>query len=444
MIFSIKHINNNYKKILNSSKNIKVKGWVKSIRYSKNIIFISIKDGSDLSFLQLVIFKDEFNQLELINNLNFSSFLMVEGILIDSKGKQNFELKIIKIDFLNVSSNDYPLQKKNIPLETIRDHLHLRSKTNFFFNIFRLRHFVSKYIHYFFDREEFYYVNTPILTSTDAEGAGEFFEIKKNKIFPDNLHLTVSAQLQAECLVQGLGKVYTFSPCFRAENSNTTRHLSEFWMIEPEIFFTDLISVINLAEKLIKEVIFKLLENNKNELFFLESYLNKKIIDNLKKVINISFKIIDYRESLKILRENKSIFDFKNFEWGVDLKSEHEKFICKYFDSPVFIINYPSKLKAFYMKDKEDGTVSCFDLLVPEIGELIGGSIREDNYEKLKNKIKESNISNLSWYLNLRNYGYSKSGGFGLGLERLMMYITGVENIRDVIPFPRYPDHFDF
>ncbi|RHZ36417.1 asparagine--tRNA ligase [endosymbiont GvMRE of Glomus versiforme] len=352
-------------------------------------------------------------------------------------------------------SSSSPLQKNKVPLEVVRESLHLRAKTNYFLIIFRLRHSINKAIHDFFYQEEFYYISTPIITSNDTEGAGETFNIatdKKEFFFSKPAKLTVSGQLQAEALAQGLGRVYTFSPCFRAENSHTTRHLAEFWMVEPEMIFADLETIINLAEKMIKYVINFVLDNNSAELEYLENYdkeNKKEIINKIKKISRTSFRFkkISYNECIRILEKNKKTFAFDNIEWGMDLQSEHEKYLCQHFDnSPVFITDYPASLKAFYMKNNSDGkTVACFDLLFPRVGEMVGGSVRESNHQVLKDKAQKTglDINNLSWYFDLRKCGYAPSGGFGLGLERLLMFLTDTENIRDVIPFPRYSQHLE-
>jgi len=438
-ITSIKDI---YQKseFLSKLEKIKVGGWVKSVRQNK---FIELNDGSCLSNLQVVCPPD---LAEKIKQINFGSSLIANGKLkLTPERAQSCELQVREIEVINPSTGDYPLQKKSIPLEIVREYPHLRAKTNYFLTLFRLRHSISKAIHNFFHQEDFYYVSTPIITSDDAEGAGELFNIttkEKEAFFSKPTTLTVSGQLQAEALTQGLGKVYTFAPCFRAEKSHTTRHLAEFWMIEPEMAFTDLETIINLAKRLVKYVINYIITNNIKELEFLENYNRKQIINKLKKILSNDFRKVDYSEGVEILKKNKQKFVFNSIKWGMDLQSEHEKYLCQYFDnSPVFITNYPADLKAFYMKNNpDDKTVACFDLLLPEIGELIGGSMRENSYEVLKEKARKIGLdtNNLNWYLDLRKYGYAPSGGFGLGLERLIMFISGTENIRDTIAFPRY------
>ncbi|MCE8163532.1 MAG: asparagine--tRNA ligase [Candidatus Moeniiplasma glomeromycotorum] len=454
-ITKISDIYNNHEELSQLEK-IKVGGWVKSIReVSKEIIFIILNDGSTLDNLQMVISKKTFSQLGLLEKVNFGSSLLVNGkLLLTPQRKQSCELQVAEIELINPVADYYPLQKKDIPLEVVRSVPHLRTKTNYFLVLFRLRHSISKAIHDFFHQEGFYYVPTPIITSNDAEGAGEIFNLTTNEkepFFPKSAKLTVSGQLQAESLAQGLGKVYTFGPCFRAEKSHTTRHLAEFWMVEPEMTFTDLEGVINLAERMIKHVVNHVLVNNNSELKFLENYdeeNKKEIISKLKKFAGEKFKKIDYNKAIELLEKSKEIFVFNDIKWGMDLQSEHEKYLCQHFDNlPVFVINYPQELKAFYMKNNPDGkTVAGFDLLFPEIGELIGGSMRENNYQLLQAKAQKIglDVNNLNWYLILRQSGYAPSGGFGLGLERLIMLISGTENIRDTIAFPRFPGKLDF
>ncbi|MCE8159165.1 MAG: asparagine--tRNA ligase [Candidatus Moeniiplasma glomeromycotorum] len=448
MLISIKEIYRSAEKLSQLEK-IKVGGWVKSVRQNK---FIELNDGSCLQNLQLIC---PPNLVEKIKQINFGSSLIVSGKLILTPERvQSCELQVQEIEFIRPSGENYPLQKKNFPLEVVRNFPHLRAKTNYFSTIFRLRHSISKAIHDFFHQESFYYVPTPIITSSDTEGAGELFSVTtgdKEPFFPKTAKLTVSGQLQAEALAQGLGRVYTFAPCFRAEKSHTTRHLAEFWMVEPEMTFADLESIINLAERMIKYVVNYVLDNNSLELKYLENYdkeNKKELVEKLKKLANADFKKIDYGESIKVLEKNKKGFVFNDIKWGMDLQSEHEKYLCQHFGNlPVFVINYPVELKAFYMKNNPDGkTVAGFDLLFPEIGELIGGSMREDNYQILQEKARKIglDINNLNWYLTLRQSGYAPSGGFGLGLERLIMLISGTENIRDTIAFPRYPKHLDF
>ena len=448
LITAIRNIYQQSEKLSRLEK-IKVGGWVKSIRQNK---FIELNDGSCLQNLQLIC---PPTLAEKTKQINFGSSLVVNGkLILTPERAQNCELHAQEIELITPASEGYPLQRKKIPLEVVRDFPHLRAKTNYFLTLFRLRHGISKAIHDFFHQEGFYYISTPIITSNDTEGAGELFNItthEKEPFFSRPAKLTVSGQLQAEALTQGLGKVYTFSPCFRAEKSHTTRHLAEFWMVEPEMVLTILDELTDLAEKLIKYVINYVLNNNGPELNYLENYdkeNKKEIINKLGKIIGGEFKKIDYNEVIRILEKNKENFVFSNIKWGMDLQSEHEKYLCQNFgDFPVFIINYPIELKAFYMKNNPNGkTVACFDLLFPRVGEMIGGSMREDNYQVLIKKAQKMGLdtSNLNWYFDLRKYGYASSGGFGLGLERLIMFISGIENIRDTIAFPRFPGKLEF
>nr|CAG8439368.1 2931_t:CDS:2 [Entrophospora candida] len=397
MIISIREIYQQPEK-LSQLAQIKVGGWAKSVRESKDIIFIILNDGTTLTNLQVVISKKFFSQLDLLEKVNFGSSLLVNGkLLLTPQRKQPCELQVTEIELINPVADDYPLQKKNIPLEVVRNTPHLRAKTNYFLALFRLRHSISKALHDFFHQEGFYYVPTPIITSNDAEGAGEIFNLTTNEkepFFSIPAKLTVSGQLQAEALVQGLGKIYTFGPCFRAEKSHTTRHLAEFWMVEPEMIFTDLDGIISLAERLIKHVIGYVLSNNSSELKFLEIYdeqKKKEIITKLKKIAGEEFEKIDYSEVIELLEKNKENFVFK-------------------------------------------------------VGELIGGSMRDDRYLTLQARARKVglDIKNLSWYFDLRKCGYAPSGGFGLGLERLIMFISGTENIRDTIAFPRFPGKLEF
>lgn len=430
---------------------IQVQGWVKSIRESKEITFVSLNDGSTIENLQIVFNLQKFSQSEKLSQLNFGNGLVVKGkLVLTPQRKQLCELEVQEIIFSNQTDSDYPLQKKSLPLEVVRNHPHLRTKTNYFLAMFRLRSSLTFAIHQFFQQEEFHLVTTSIITSNDTEGVGELFTLitdddksKNEGFFGKSAKLTVSGQLQAESLAQGLGKVYTFNPCFRAEKSHTTRHLAEFWMLEPEISFANLNDILELSEKLIKYIINYAITNNYRELEYFEKYGKKEIISKIKKITNESFQKIDYTEAVKILEKNKDKFICNKIYWGMDLQSEHEKYLCQYFDKPVFVTNYPKELKAFYMKNNADGkTVACMDLLVPEIGELIGGSAREDNYSSLKEKAKLN--EDLNWYYDLRRYGYAPSAGFGLGFERLLMFLIGTENIRDTIPFPRYSKHLEF
>jgi asparaginyl-tRNA synthetase len=432
---------------ISQQKNLTVSGWVQSVRQNK---FLQIKDGSTLKTLQLICPPDFKSQLK---EVKFGSYLQARGqLILTPQQAQNCELKIEKITSLNFPDQDYPLQKKKIPLEVVRNFPHLRTKTNYFLTLFRLRHSISKAIHDFFHQEGFYYVPTPIITSNDAEGAGETFTLTtkgKKPFFSKPAQLTVSGQLHAEALAQGLGKVYTFSPCFRAEKSHTTRHLAEFWMVEVELVPTDLTTLLKLVQNLVKFILSVVLTKCREELEHLEKYSQKEIINKLVAVDQKDFIHLDYTQVIQILKSTSCPkFAFDPIAWGMDLKTEHEKFLCHYYgDQPLFITNYPPGLKAFYMKNNPDGkTVACFDLIFPEIGELVGGSMRESNLKTLQTKAKKVGIDTkkLSWYLDLRRFGYAPSGGFGLGLERLIMFISGTENIQDAIAFPRFHRPLEF
>ena len=423
-------------------KEIEVSGWVKATRSGK---FVKISDGSSLETLQLVFSAELASQAKAIK---LGSYLVVKGQLESTpEREQSQELKVSQICFQSSPSHDYPLQKKKLPLEVVRNYPHLRAKTNYFLSVFRLRHSISQALHDFLDQEGFYHIPTPLITSNDSEGAGATFNLTtqdKKLFFTKPAQLTVSGQLHAEALAQGLGRVYTFAPCFRAEKSHTTRHLAEFWMVEVEIAPTDLKSLIKLTERLIKFLISTVLKKNLPELEYLENYHQKEIINPLKKVEKKEFIQLEYTQAIEILKNSKQKFVFSHLKWGIDLKAEHEKYLGQYFDNlPIFILNYPKEIKAFYMKNNPDKkTVASFDLLFPEIGELIGGSIRESDYQILKEKAQK--VGDLTWYLDLRQSGYAPSGGFGLGLERLIMFLGGIENIQDTIAFPLFHHHLKF
>ena len=472
-------IKNLLKKNPNSQK-VCIEGWVKTFRANR---FISLNDGSCSENIQCVV-DFENTDSKILSKITTGASLEIEGILVKSQGKgQNSEIKVNKIIVLGeCDMNSYPIQPKKHSLEFLRENAHLRVRTNTFSSIMRVRSNLSFAIHKYFKEKGFFYVNTPIITGSDAEGAGEMFKVttleinksslnKQNEIdynqdfFGKETNLTVSGQLEAESLAMGLGKVYTFGPTFRAENSNTSRHLAEFWMIEPEMAFYDLENNMELAEEFIKSVIKDLIEECKEDL----EYLNKRLLDEDKTkpinernelnllerldfVINNDFKKITYTEAFDILKNSKpnkkKKFKFPILEWGVDLQSEHERFLVeKHFRKPVIIYDYPAKIKAFYMRMNEDGkTVKAMDILFPGIGEIVGGSQREERLDVLKSRIKDLNIEEkeLWWYLDLRKYGTVKHSGFGLGLERLILFATGMSNIRDVIPFPRTPKSAEF
>ena len=462
------------------SKKINVKGWVKTFRANR---FISLNDGSTIQNLQCVVDYENTDKA-ILSKINTGASIEIFGILIASQGKgQSVEIQAEKIIILGESDPDsYPIQPKKHSLEFLRENAHLRVRTNTFSSIFRIRSSISFAIHKYFKENGFVYVNTPIITGSDAEGAGEMFKVTTLNInkaevedngsidyskdfFGKETNLTVSGQLEAENMAMGLGKVYTFGPTFRAENSNTSRHLAEFWMIEPEMAFYDLIDNMNLAEDFIKYVLKYVVEDCKDDLDFLNNRLinedkNKPkqerheltLIERLNFVVNNDFVRITYTEAYEILKNSKpnkkKKFKFPISEWGIDLQSEHERFLVeKHFKKPVIIYDYPSKIKAFYMRMNDDGkTVKAMDILFPGIGEIVGGSQREERLDVLKARIKELNIDEeeLWWYLDLRKFGTVEHSGFGLGLERLILFATGMSNIRDVIPFPRTPKNAEF
>lgn len=448
-----------WKNKLNSKKIIEVAGWVRSIRNQGNITFITLNDGSTIKNLQLVLTQQEGLNQDYKKISNASSLLVCGKIFFTPEHAQPFELREVKIKKKNLTKEHYPLQKKKIPLEIIRKHAHLRAKTGFFLVIFRLRHYINESIHKFFSKNNFYNIPSPIITNNDTEGGGETFDIvnkkKKNEVFFTNkkkVKLTVSGQLQLEALCQGLGRVYSFNPCFRAENSHTTRHLAEFWMVEAEIANASLNSTLNIVEKLIKFVIQKLLKNNLSELKFLEEYNNKPIVSRLEDIKDHKFKRISYTQAIRLLYQKKQLSNLDHqVNWGINLQSEHERYLCQYLGNrPIFITNYPAELKAFYFKQKTNNSSKkikiSFDLLTTEEGEIAGGGTREDDYFALKKRISETyrNSSNINWYLELRKYGYAPTAGFGIGIERLIMFLTGIENICDISPFPRVQGKLDY
>lgn len=439
------------------NKEATVCGWVKTIRSSKNIGFIDINDGSCFKNLQ-IIFEDEIiDNFKNITKLNVGSSIIVKGTVIKTpNSKQPFELKATEIIVEGESSPDYPLQKKKHSLEFLRTISHLRPRTNTFNAVFKVRSVVSMAIHKFFFERGFVYTHTPIITSSDCEGAGEMFkvstldfnDIPKNDegvdyskdFFGVESSLTVSGQLEAEAMCMAFSKVYTFGPTFRAENSNTQRHAAEFWMIEPEIAFSDLNDNMQLAEDMIKYILEFVLTNCPQEMEFFNTFYNKELISNLNLLINSEFERVSYTKAITILEDVKDKFEFPVY-WGCDLKTEHERYLTEVvYKKPIFVTDYPKEIKSFYMRLNDDNkTVAAMDMLVPGVGELIGGSQREERFDLLLEKMKEQNldIETYSWYLDLRKYGGTKHAGFGLGFERLIMYITGISNIRDVLPFPR-------
>ncbi len=446
------------------NKEICIEGWVKTVRDSKTFGFIELNDGSYFKNIQIV-FDDKLDNFLEICKLPISSSIKVTGLFIKTEGaKQPFEIKASAIELEYAADLDYPLQKKRHSFEYLRTISHLRPRTNTFNAVFRVRSVLSYAIHKFFQERGFVYVHTPIITSSDCEGAGEMFNVStmdfnnipktedgkidfSKDFFAKPAHLTVSGQLNVETYAFAFRNVYTFGPTFRSENSNTVKHASEFWMIEPEMCFADLKDDMDVAEDMIKYIIKYVMDNCPEEMNFFNSFIDKNLFDKLNNVINSDFARITYTDAIKELEKNNDNFEFP-VHWGSDLQTEHERYLCEVlFKKPVFVTDYPAEIKAFYMKQNPDGkTVAAADLLAPGIGEIIGGSQREDNLEILQNKIKELGMSEKDywWYLDLRKYGSAVHSGFGLGFERMMMYLTGMQNIRDVIPFARTPKNCDF
>ena len=446
------------------NKEITLEAWVKTVRASKNFGFIEINDGSFFKNVQ-VVFNNDLSNFNEISKLTISSSIKVTGnVIITENAKQPFEIHANNIEIFNLSDNQYPLQKKRHSFEYMRTIAHLRPRSNTFNAVFRVRSVLAYAIHQFFQERGFVYVNTPLLTSSDAEGAGEMFNVNsfdlanvpKNEdgsvdfskdFFGKPAHLTVSGQLNAETYAMAFRNVYTFGPTFRAEDSNTVKHAAEFWMVEPEICFADLKDDMDLAEDMIKFIFSTVLEKCPEEMEFFNNFIDKTLLDRLHNVINSDFGRISYTDAIKELEKANDEFEYK-VSWGVDLQTEHERYLCeKVFKKPVFVTDYPKDIKAFYMKQNPDGkTVAAADLLAPGIGEIIGGSQREENYDKLAKRMEELNMQKegMEWYMNLRKFGGCVHSGFGMGFERLIIYLTGVDNIRDVIPYPRTPGNCDY
>ncbi|MFL0195108.1 asparagine--tRNA ligase [Clostridium sp. WILCCON 0269] len=446
------------------NKDIKISGWVRTIRNSKSFAFIELNDGSFFKNVQIVL-DDKLENFKEIIKLSISSSISVEGTLVlTPESKQPFEVKANGVFLEGSSSSDYPLQKKRHTLEYLRTIAHLRSRSNTFSAVFRVRSIAAYAIHKFFQERDFVYVNTPIITGSDCEGAGEMFRLttldlnnipkKEDKsvdfskdFFGKETNLTVSGQLSAETMALAFRNVYTFGPTFRAEDSNTARHAAEFWMIEPEMAFAELKDYMDTAEDLVKYVINYVLEKAPEEMAFFNSFIDKSLFDRLNNVANSEFGRITYTEAVDILQKSNASFQYP-VEWGIDLQTEHERYLTeKVFKKPIFVTDYPKAIKAFYMRENEDGkTVAAADLLVPGVGEIVGGSQREERLNILEKRIEELGLNKTDywWYLELRKYGETKHSGFGLGFERILMYITGMSNIRDVIPFPRTPGSAEF
>ncbi|VEU76956.1 lysyl-tRNA synthetase [Mycoplasmopsis columbina] len=430
-------------------KNLTFKAWVVSNRGNKKVRFLTINDGSTAESLQCVAKEESLgiNVLEALDNTHLGAAVLVEGLLKHTpEAKQNAELVISKFELLKDSDLDFPIQKQQINLETLREIPHLRHRTNLLRAVFLIRSTLAYEIHKYFQENDFMYFSAPIITSNDGEGAGETFNVNdsnsKEPFFGENkATLGVTGQLHAESYALGFNKVYTFAPTFRAEHSNTKKHAAEFWMIEPEVAFYELNDVINLADDLLKTAIKNTIAKHEYEFKFLVENVDNNLINKLNKFLNNKISIIDYKDAINELAKVRDEFEEKNITFGLDLATEHERYISeKLFNGPVAVINFPKEFKAFYMHQNDDGkTVAAFDLLVPGIGELIGGSQREVRNDKLLERIKEVGVSqeDLQWYLDLRRFGNAGSSGFGIGFERLVMYVTGVDNIRDVIPYPR-------
>lgn len=437
---------------------VTISGWVKTIRDSKALGFMELNDGSSFKNLQVVFEDSRIDNFKEVTKYHVGSAVTVSGeIILTPQAKQPFEIHADEIVLEGASTTDYPLQKKRHSLEFLRSIAHLRPRTNTFNAVFRVRSVAAFAIHRFFNERGFVYAHTPLITGSDCEGAGEMFRVTtldaKNPpicedgsvdysqdFFGKATSLTVSGQLEAECMAMAFGKVYTFGPTFRAENSNTTRHAAEFWMIEPEIAFADLNDDMDLARDMIKYVLSYVLEECPEEMQFFNNFYDKGLIERLSALVDSDFAHVTYTEAIEILEKNKDQFEYPVY-WGCDLQTEHERFLTEQvFKQPVFVTDYPKEIKAFYMRLNDDRkTVAAMDMLVPGIGEIIGGSQREERLDVLEERIRELGMdpADYSWYLDLRRYGGTKHAGYGLGFERLIMYITGVSNIRDVLPFPR-------
>jgi asparaginyl-tRNA synthetase len=439
-------------------KEVEITGWVRNNRAQKEFGFIDLNDGTSFETVQVVYEASALENFKEVSKFRVGSAITVKGRLVLTPNlKQPFEIKSQTIILEGDSLDDYPIQPKRHSREFLRDNAHLRMRTNLFNAVFRVRSVVSYSIHKFFQEQGFIYLHAPIITASDAEGAGEMFQVTtlgeklkendySNDFFGKKANLSVSGQLQAEAYALAFKNVYTFGPTFRAENSNTTRHASEFWMIEPEIAFANLKDDMKLAEDMVKYIISDLFDSCESELKFFDQFVEKGLINKLKKVLNSKFAVVTHKEAINILFANSKEFDVKPVQ-GQDLATEHEKYLTKFFDGPVFVIDWPKDIKAFYMRLNDDNeTVAAMDLLVPGSGELIGGSQREERLDFLEKRIDELKIDDkdLWWYKDLRKYGGCKHAGFGMGLERMVMYVTGIDNIRDVLPFPRTPRKCDF
>ncbi len=462
MLLELRELQKNTEKYL--GQEVTLNGWAKKIRSQKNFGFIELNDGTFFTGIQ-VVFEDSLENFEEISKLTISSSIKVTGIVVESQGKgQAYEIKATKIEVYDKADSDYPLQNKRHTFEFLRTIAHLRPRTNAFFAVFRVRSLLAYAIHKFFQEKNFVYVQTPIITGSDAEGAGEMFRLTtldinnvprtekgdidfKQDFFGKEANLTVSGQLNVETFATAFKNTYTFGPTFRAEKSNTPKHAAEFWMMEPEIAFADLDVNMDVIEEMIKYIVNYVRENAPEEMKFFNKFVDKELFARLDTLVNNQFDRITYTEAIEILKNAKKDFEYE-VEWGIDLQTEHERYLAEeHFKKPVFVTDYPKDIKAFYMKLNEDGkTVRAVDLLAPGIGEIVGGSQREDNYDVLLGKIHEMGLKEEDywWYLDLRKYGSVPHSGFGLGFDRMLMYITGMTNIRDVIPFPRTTKNLEF
>lgn len=447
-----------YKNTIENGAKLEISGWVRTVRGSKAFGFMELSDGSGFKGVQVVFEEEKVDNFKELSKLGVGSAVNVLGtLLLTPEAKQPFEIHADKVEIAGLAPSDYPLQKKRHTLEYLRTISHLRARTNTIGAVLRVRSVAAYAIHSFFNQRGFVYVNTPIITASDCEGAGEMFRVSTldpadppktedgsidytKDFFGKPASLTVSGQLEGEAMAMAFGQIYTFGPTFRAENSNTTRHAAEFWMIEPEIAFADLQDDMDLARDMIKYVLNEVLNACPDEMKFFNDFYDKELIQRLKDIINSDFAKVTYTEAVEILEKHKDQFKYPVY-WGADLQTEHERFLTEQvFKKPLFVTDYPKEIKAFYMRLNDDGkTVAAVDLLVPGVGEIIGGSQREERLDVLLSRMKELGLreEDYGWYLDLRRYGGTKHAGFGLGFERLIMYITAVGNIRDVIPFPR-------
>ena len=445
------------------NNNVQVAGWVRTVRTSKNFGFIELNDGSFFKNVQIV-FDNKLDNFDKVSKLTISSSIIVEGMVVKSENaKQPFEIHADKIEIFNLADTSYPIQKKNTSFEFLRTQAHLRPRTNTFSAVFRIRSVAAFAIHEYFQKNGYVYVNTPIITCADCEGSAEMFKLttldlnkplpqKDGKtdfsedLFGKEAYITGSGQLHGETFAQSFGKIYTFGPTLRSENSNTKTHANEFWMIEPEISFCDLDELMDIEEDFLKYIVKAVLERCPEEMAFCDKFISNGLIDKLNKLLDSTFVRLDHKDAITLLKKADRKWEFEP-EYGGDLAKEHEKYITEYFNGPVFVKNWPKDIKSYYMKlNPDEKTVAAVDLEVPVAGEIMGGSQREEDYDKLVKRMNELGIATqpLYWYLDLRRYGTDIHSGFGLGFERLLMYITGMENIRDVIPYPRTPNNCDF